>query len=88
MKLSEREYWTTTEAAAVMGRSAGYWARMFDDGVVRGYKDRGRHLQADSCRAHLERLSAERGEVSDAKLAQLEARQMFWNRQRARMAGR
>lgn len=85
MKLSEREYWTTTEAAAVMGRSPGYWSRMFDAGCVRGYRDRGRHLQAESCRAHLERLSE--APVNDAAVEMVEARQMFWNRQRARMAG-
>jgi len=86
MNLRDREYWTPTEAAAVMGRSAAYWARVYDEGLVRGYRDRGRHLQAESCRALLERLS-ERDTVAPAAVRLAEAQRIFWNHQRARVAG-
>ena len=89
MKIAEREYWTTTEAAAVMGRSATYWARMFDIGCVRGYRDRGRHIQAESCRAHLARLSEPVPDGNRAGLLEAtktEIRQ-YWNRERNGVAG-
>lgn len=65
MNLREREYWTPRETAAVLGRSAAYWAKALDDGLVRGYSDgRRRHIQAESARAWLARLVSEQREAS------------------------
>ena len=90
MTISEREYWTTTEAAAVMGRSATYWARMFDIGCLLGYKSgQRRHLNAESCRAHLARLSEPVPDGNRAGLLEAtktEIRQ-YWNRERNGVAG-
>lgn len=63
--------------------------RQFDAGLVRGYADRGRHLQADSCRAL---LTAEREVPADTWAAETRAveaefRNRHWNNQRERRVG-
>jgi hypothetical protein len=85
MNLSDREYWKPSEAAAVLGRTAKYWANQFDAGSVRGYTDgHRRHLQAESCRALLDRLSTQRVVVADIERQKAEekAEMRYWNRQR------
>ena len=91
MTLADREYWKPSEAAAVLGRTAAYWANKFDAGSVRGYTDGNRrHLQAESCRALLDRLSTERVvavDVARQRLAEEKAEMRFWNRQRVERVG-
>lgn len=68
-ELKHREYWTPQEAARVLGRGRDFWAAAFDDPdtVVTGYTEntnrRGptRYLLAETCRAHLESLRADKG---------------------------
>lgn len=82
--LSDREYWKPSEAAAVLGRTSAYWAKKFDEGAVRGYTDgTRRHLQAESCRALLDRLSDEREVAANAaRVHRIEVEARFWNKRR------
>ena len=82
MNLSDREYWRTTEAAAVLGRSARYWARMAEEGCVRGYRDHGWHIQAESARTWLARLVDMQREATPEQQGQ----HIFWNARRRRVA--
>lgn len=62
MNLATREYWTCNEAARVLGRGHQFWARLFDDCQVAGYRTATgkRFIQANSARRYLDALCAER----------------------------
>lgn len=87
MELSEREYWRPAEAASVLGRSATYWTRMFNAGVVRGYDEHGIHLQAASCRAHLERLYDLQEQAGDAVGREIQGMERYKQAKRDRSQG-
>lgn len=83
MNLRDREYWTPRETAAVLGRSASYWVKAIDDGLVRGYSERGRrYIQAESARAWLARLVDQTATTSESE----KGIHIFLNARRRRIA--
>lgn len=94
MNLATREYWTCTEAARVLGRGHQFWARLFDDCQVAGYRTATgkRFIQANSARRYLDALCSERvvsDEPSPADRARegLRRRSNRWLARKAERAG-
>jgi hypothetical protein len=89
MNLSDREYWKPSEAAAVLGRTAAYWAKKFDEGFVCGYTDGNRrHIKAESAREFLARLVSQNATRTPAATQYAEAQEVYrhWNHNRRRVA--
>ena len=94
MNLATREYWTCNEAARVLGRGHQFWARVFDDCQVAGYKTATgkRFIQANSARRYLDALCAERVVLEEPSPAALwsehqRQRAAAWRARKAERAG-
>jgi hypothetical protein len=77
--LKHREYWTPTEAARVLGRTAAYWRDLLDRKAVTGYRTETKRAQinASSAREYLRSLEAPADELAQARAKATEALREF-----------
>ena len=86
-EIKQKQYWTTVEAAAVIGRSGYVIKSAFDSGDIKGHwtgKGQGhRRINADSARAYFRRLDGERATVAQPEVIGVAERIAMFRRGKA-----